>query len=223
MSHLVAWLLALPPALVLLAAWLLPAAEASALVGLVVPGETAVFVAGLTAHAGHLPLWAVVAVAACGAVVGDQVGYRVGRRLGPGLVRRLPRRLRERGHVERATGLVRRRGGWAVLLGRWTAVPRALTPSLAGASGLPARTFTVFNVVGGVSWAGVVAVLGYLAGSAYEQVLSTMGRAGEYGLGAVAGVTLLALGLRALRRRRTSSGEAPPRRELTTDDVQKAA
>jgi membrane-associated protein len=82
-SQLVSLLLGLPPVLVLLAALLFPAVEASALVGLVVPGETAVFIAGLTAHGGHPPLWAVVAAASVGAVVGDQVGFRVGRRLGP--------------------------------------------------------------------------------------------------------------------------------------------
>ena len=94
--QLVEVLLALPPWLVLLAALVLPAVEASALVGLVVPGETAVFVAGVVAQGGRLPLGAVIAAAAVGAVVGDQVGYRIGRRWGPGLLDRLPGRLRVR-------------------------------------------------------------------------------------------------------------------------------
>jgi membrane-associated protein len=47
-------LLALPLLLDLEAAVLLPAIKASVLVGLVVPGETAVFVAGKTAQTGRL-------------------------------------------------------------------------------------------------------------------------------------------------------------------------
>lgn len=184
-NALVSLLLGLPPAVVLLAALLLPAVEASALVGLVVPGETAVFVAGMVSHAGRLPLGAVMAAAAVGAVVGDQIGYSAGRRWGPSMLDRLPRRLRSSGRADAALDLVQRRGGWAVLFGRWTAVLRALVPGLAGASGLPRRVFTVANLFGGVSWAVVVAAVGYGAGAAYHQVIATMGRAGEIGVGVV--------------------------------------
>ena len=200
MTQLVQVLLALPPLLVLVAALVLPAVEASALVGLVVPGETAVFVAGIVAHGGRLPLAAVIAAAAVGAVVGDQVGYRVGRRWGPGLVDRLPSRLRTRADV--VTGFVARRGRWAVFLGRWTALLRALVPGVAGASGMGRADFTVFNVVGGVTWAGVVALLGYGAGAAYETVLRRIDHASELALAAVV-VLVVAwlLARRALRRR----------------------
>ena len=207
MSQLVSLLLGLPPLLVLLAALLLPAVEASALVGLVVPGETAVFVAGLTAHSGHLPLWGVVAAAGAGAVLGDQVGFRIGRRMGPRLVARLPRRLRAGGQVDRAVSLVARRGGWVVLAGRWTAVLRALMPGLAGTSGMSTRTFTLFNVLGGLTWAAAVSVLGYGAGAAYEQVLSSMSRAGQIGLVAALVLGGLVLVVRRARRRRHAATE----------------
>src|SRR5688572_682906 len=75
----------LPPWLVLVFVALLPALEASAFVGLLIPGETAVLAGGVAAHAGLVPLWAVALVAALGAVAGDQVGYLVGRRYGPRL------------------------------------------------------------------------------------------------------------------------------------------
>jgi undecaprenyl-diphosphatase len=209
-SQLVSLLLALPPVLVLLAALLFPAVEASALVGLVVPGETAVFIAGLSAHGGHLPLWAVVAAASVGAVVGDHVGFRVGRRLGPRLLARMPKKLREHDQVDGAIALVGRRGGLAVLAGRWTAVLRALMPGLAGASGMSTRTFAVYNVLGGLSWAATVSVLGYAAGAAYEQVLATMNRAGQVGVaGALLLAVLLVLVRRIARPRRPASGAGP--------------
>lgn len=183
MSHLLALLLSLPPALVLTAALVLPAVEASALVGLVVPGETAVFLAGVTAHGGGLPLWSVVAAAAVGAVLGDQVGFRLGRRFGPRLLDRVPgRRSGER--VEAVGRLLRRHGTWAVVGGRWTASLRALVPGLAGASGMGSGRFALGNLVGGVTWAGVVALLGFGAGAAYLRVLATLDRAGEVGLAA---------------------------------------
>ncbi len=206
MNTLINLLLSLPPLLVLGAALLLPAIEASALVGLVVPGETAVFVAGMTAHAGHLSLPAVVGAAAIGAVVGDQVGFALGRRWGPLLQRRLPGRLVGSGRVDRVADFVRRRGAWAVLLGRWTAVLRALVPGLAGTSGMSRRTFTVFNVLGGVSWALGVAVLGFGAGAAYDQVLHTMGRVGTMTvLGGLAVAATVAVVRRRGRSRTTAT------------------
>ena len=151
MADLLTVLAALPPLLVLVTAAVLPALEASALVGLIIPGETAVFVAGVTARAGQLPLWAVIAAAAVGAVAGDQVGYYLGRRWGPRMLDRLPHRLRRHRSNDHTLALIARRGGWAVLIGRWTALMRALIPSLAGTVGLPRGTFTFYNLIGGLS------------------------------------------------------------------------
>lgn len=200
MTQLVEWLLALPPVLVLVAALVLPAVEASALVGLVVPGETAVFVAGVVAHGGRLPLAAVIAAAAVGAVVGDQIGYRLGRRWGPGLVGRLPTRLRAR--AEQVTDFVARRGRWAVLLGRWTALLRALVPGVAGASGMTQRDFALANVIGGVTWAVAIASLGYGAGAAYASVLDRVNHASEIAVGVVVALVVAWLLVRRVLRRR---------------------
>jgi membrane-associated protein len=91
MTAVTSLLLALPASVILLVAFLLPAAEASTFLGIVVPGETAVLVAGVLAHSGRLPLWAVILAATLGAVLGDQVGFFLGRRHGQPLLDRLPR------------------------------------------------------------------------------------------------------------------------------------
>src|SRR5205823_11892087 len=58
------------------------ALEASAMVGLVVPGEAALLLAGFLAWRGQLSLWLVMVAAVAGAAVGDSVGYEIGRHLG---------------------------------------------------------------------------------------------------------------------------------------------
>ena len=50
--------------------------------GVWVPGETALIAAGVLASGGHLSIVAVIAVAAAGAILGDNVGYWIGRRYG---------------------------------------------------------------------------------------------------------------------------------------------
>jgi membrane-associated protein len=108
---------------------------------------------GVLAHQGRVPLWAAVVAGAAGAVVGDSLGYAFGRRVGERLLARVPRRPVEPCQVERATALLRRLGGRAVFVGRFTAALRALVPGLAGIAGMAYRTFVVWNLAGGVLWA----------------------------------------------------------------------
>ena len=82
MSHLLEGILRLPPALALALVFLLPALEASAFVGVVVPGEIGVILGGVLANQGKLPLWAVLVAGIAGAIIGDSVGYVVGDRYG---------------------------------------------------------------------------------------------------------------------------------------------
>jgi undecaprenyl-diphosphatase len=190
-------IVSLPPWLVLLLVFALPALEASAFVGLVVPGETAVIVGGVVAHGGGLPLWAVIVAAILGAAVGDQVGYRVGRRYGPRLVDRMPHRLKRSGQVPRALDFVRRRGPMAVVLGRWVAALRALVPGVAGMSGMHPGPFTTANIAGGALWATTMAVAGYLAGASFRLLEHRLGIAGEILLG----LLVLVLVVLAVRHR----------------------
>jgi len=170
--------LSLPPWLVVAAVALVPALEASLLVGVVVPGELTVVTGGVLAHAGVVPLWAVIVAAVAGAAVGDQLGYTLGRRYGPQLLAHLPQRLRDSDAVDRALVLLRARGAIAVVVARWAAVLRALVPGLAGMSGLARRRFTLANVAGGAVWGTSVAVGGYLAGASYQVLERRLGLGG---------------------------------------------
>jgi membrane-associated protein len=156
--------------------FVLPALEASTLLGLVVPGETAVLLGGVFAHQGRVPLPAVMAAAVLGAVAGDNAGYVLGARLGPALFSRASDRVALR--LEKAVAFVRRFGGGAVLLGRWAAFLRALVPSVAGASGVPYRRFVVYNVAGGAIWGVAVAAVGFLASASWERAQQTLGLTG---------------------------------------------
>lgn len=180
MTGLLAQLAAVPPWAVLLAVFLLPALEASTLLGLVVPGEAAVLLGGMLAHQGRVPLVAVMAAAALGAVAGDSIGYLLGARFGPALFSRASGRTARR--IGQARAFVRRFGGPAVLLGRWAAFLRALVPSIAGASGLPWRRFAAYNMAGGTLWGVAVAGIGFLAGSAYARAARYLGLAGTVGV-----------------------------------------
>jgi membrane-associated protein len=204
MTGLMGLLAALPSWLLLLAVFALPALEASTLLGVVVPGETAVLVGGVFAHQGGLPLAAVMVAAVLGAVLGDAVGYAVGARLGPKLDTRTGGRRADQ--LQRARDFMRRHGAPAVLLGRWVPVLRALTPIVAGGSGLPYRRFAAYNVTGGAIWGVAVAVAGYLAAAAYGKAARVLGLVG---VAVVVVVALVGLGAVLIRRRRRRDDRRP--------------
>jgi membrane-associated protein len=204
MTGLTGWLAALPAWLLLLAVFMLPALEASTLLGVVLPGETAVLLGGVFAHQGSLPLATVMIAAVVGAVAGDTAGYALGARLGPKLGNRTADRRAER--VQRAREFVRRHGAPAVFLGRWVPVMRALVPLIAGGSGMPYRRFALYNVTGGAVWGVAVAGLGYLAAAAYGQATQLLGLAGA---AVVVALAVVAVGVVLVRRRRRGNDRGP--------------
>jgi membrane protein DedA with SNARE-associated domain len=174
-SGLVDSLLGVPPAVAYLLIGALVFAEAAIFVGFVLPGETAVIVGGFLASSGRLSLSWLLVLVVLAAIVGDSVGYEVGRHAGPRILQSRPLR-RHRERLDGARDFLRRRGGMAVFLGRFTAFLRAVMPAMAGLSQMPYRRFLAYNAAGGLVWGVGVALLAYFAGASYKKVESALGR-----------------------------------------------
>jgi membrane protein DedA with SNARE-associated domain len=155
-------LLDVPPWIALLIIAALVFGEAALFFGFVLPGETAVVYGG------------VLAVVIVAAVAGDSIGFEVGRLLGPRLTR-APVLRNHAERVEQAQAYLRRRGGRAVVMGRFTAFLRAVMPGLAGASRMEYRRFLMFNVAGGVLWACACVLLGYFAAHSIGTITHALG------------------------------------------------
>jgi membrane protein DedA with SNARE-associated domain len=151
-------------------------AESGLGLGIVMPGETAVVVLASTmGSTGALLLLA--AAVTVGASLGDHVGYLLGRRYGEALgetraVKRLGRR-----NFDRATDLLRRRGGTAVFMTRLVPVVRTLTPAAAGASSLPYRRFAPASLAGSAMWATLYVGGGSVVATVTSFVSDALGRA----------------------------------------------
>ncbi|MFC5664266.1 DedA family protein [Kitasatospora misakiensis] len=178
-------------------------AETGLLVGFFLPGDSLLFTAGLLcttgAHSGpHLDLAQVLAASAVGALAGAQTGYLIGRRGGRALLVRSRNKHLHQG-VARAGALLARYGHRkAVVLARFVPVVRTVLNPLAGALGVNARTFTLWQVVGGLVWTFGLVLAGYALGSSVPDI-------DRYLLPIVAAVvalSLLPLVLELLRSRR---------------------
>lgn len=209
-------LLNVPAPVVLLVVGSLVFVEDALFVGFVVPGETVAILGGVAANLGHVPLWAVLAVVISMAIIGDSVGFEVGRRYGTRLLTWKPL-LRHQARIDDARDLLARRGGWAVLLGRWVAFFRAVMPALAGTTAMRYRTFFTFNALGGILWGTAVVMGGYLAGASYQAVEKWLGTGAAVVVGLIVVVVLVVW---QVRRRRDESARE---RAVAADAVAAAA
>lgn len=179
------------------------ALESAAFIGFVIPGETFVLLGGFLAAQGTLD-WGDLMVWVCaGAIIGDSIGYEIGRHLGRERLLHAGRWVRlRREHLERVEQFFHRHGGKAVILGRFTAVLRALTPFVAGSSRMRYWKFLAYNATGGIVWGVAVVLVGYLAGASWRAVGHWIGTAGGIVGGLVVLVLLLAWFWRWLIRHR---------------------
>lgn len=177
--------------------------EDALFVGFVIPGETAAVVGGVAANRGNASLTLMIVVVVLAAVIGDSVGYEVGRHIGPRILDlRILRKRRRR--LDDARDFLKRRGGWAVFLGRFIAFFRAVMPALAGTSKMRYRRFLTFNAMGGIAWGIGFVLLGWAAGSSYKKIEGTVGRTVAY---VVVGLVVVGFIVWRVYRHRSESNE----------------
>jgi membrane protein DedA with SNARE-associated domain len=155
--------------------------------GVPLPGETALILFGVLASQGHYNIAAVIAVAAAGAIVGDNLGYWLIGRLGG-------RRLFERWRwlkryadsvLPRAEELMARHGGKVVFFGRFITVLRYTAAWVAGLGRMKWWRFLFWNAAGGICWATLVGLVSYYGGKAAGDAIQ------KYGILVGAGLAVL--------------------------------
>ena len=133
--------------------------------GVPLPEETILVLAGYLVWRGDLRLSAVIVVGLISAVTGDTVGYWLGRRFGRATLRRYARWVL--GHPERLQTMeafVARRGPFAVFVARFIPGIRFMAGPLAGGLGLRLGPFLAANVLGALVFVPVMVAAGYAVG-----------------------------------------------------------
>jgi membrane protein DedA with SNARE-associated domain/membrane-associated phospholipid phosphatase len=146
--------------------------------GIPLPGETVLVTAAALAALGHLSIWWVIAIAAAGGIIGDAAGYWIGRLGGLALLKRYGRYVHFDEHkLERVHAFFDRHGSKAVFFGRFIALLRTWAALLAGTAEMPYRVFTLYNVLGGITWATLFGTLGYVFGRSLPLLERYIGQA----------------------------------------------
>lgn len=145
--------------------------------GIPFPGETMLLTAAIFAGTTHqLAIPFVILAAAAGAILGDNLGFWVGREGGFRLLRRYGKyiRLDER-KLKLGQYLFMKHGGKVVFFGRFVAVLRAWAAFLAGTNAMSWPRFLIFNAAGGIVWATLYGLGGYILGDNVKRFTGPVG------------------------------------------------
>jgi membrane-associated protein len=185
-------------------------AETGLVVTPILPGDSLLFAAGALAATGALNLWLVAALLLAAAITGDAVNYAVGRSAGLRVIelaRTDPRwgRVINPAYIARAHEFFERRGGKAIVLGRFVPIVRTFVPFVAGVAEMSYSAFALYNVTGAIAWVGICLGAGYLFGN----VPVVKDNFPLFALGIVV-VSLLPMVLEILNARRARSVKPAP-------------
>jgi membrane protein DedA with SNARE-associated domain len=148
--------------------WALFALIALESLGIPLPGEAILIAAGTYAgHTHRLNVWVIWMVAAAAAIVGDNIGYWIGSKGGYPLLRRYGRYIRlKEPEIKVGRYVFDRYGASVVFFGRFVSILRTYAAFLAGTNKMRWHKFLVFNMAGGIVWAGVYSFASYYLGDA---------------------------------------------------------
>lgn len=158
--------------------------ETSVLIGLIVPGDTIVIVAGTavsTAWEGVI-LGVVVVI---GALIGESIGFALGRFLGPRIRHsRVGRRIGEANWV-RSERYLGRRGGPAIFLSRFLPVLHSLVPLTVGMSGYRYTRFLAWTTPACIVWSALYVSVSSAAAGTYRELADQLHYAGYIFVGVI--------------------------------------
>ena len=140
--------------------------ETGLLIGFIFPGDTLLFTAGIMASAPEpfAPLWALMLGIPISAIIGDQVGYTIGKRVGPAIMRTRVAQWIGPEYIDKTNHFFDRFGPATILLARFIAVVRTVTPVMAGFSRMNRKAFTLYSIIGSIAWGTTLPALGYFLG-----------------------------------------------------------
>jgi membrane-associated protein len=152
-----------------LGVWAIIFAETGLLVGFFFPGDSLIFLAGVSASpvadqfvGTRLSITAMLIVTPLVAIAGAQLGHFLGARYGRKMFQRPNSRLFRQEYVDKAEVFFNRFGpAKAIVLSRFVPVVRTFMNPIAGVLEVPARTFFIWNVVVSVIWTDGILLVGY--------------------------------------------------------------
>lgn len=138
--------------------------ESGILFGILLPGDTLLFTAGILARHGYFELWPLIIGCMVSAFLGNVVGYEIGKRYGLPFARKYARRFITEEQLDATNQFFTRHGLTTIVIARFVPLVRTIAPFLAGVIHMDYRKFLVHSAIGAIVWAGGLPLVGYYLG-----------------------------------------------------------
>jgi membrane protein DedA with SNARE-associated domain len=162
--------------------------ENTALLGLLLPGNSLALVGAVYARLGSLNLGWVIVLASLGTVLGYHIDYVLGRLVLARVAARwsaskFGRRIRLAGRLRQARRLIAKHGGKAILMSHLIGQLRSFVALSAGMTGMRYRRFLGYELVAASVWNAAFCSLGYLLAAEIDRLQTLIERGGWVFLG----------------------------------------
>ncbi len=130
------------------------------------PGDSLLFAAGALIAGGNtgLDIYLLSLLLIVAAVAGNTVNYSLGKVLGD-KVFKPNNKILKLDYYNQTHAFFEKHGGKAVIFSRFMPIIRTIAPFVAGVGKMPFGRYTLYNVVGGVTWIVVFLFAGFLLGN----------------------------------------------------------
>lgn len=154
-------------ALAVLGVALLIFAETATILGSFLPGDSLLFLLGLTLSTvlTSIPLLVAIGLVFVAAVAGSEVGYWLGHKLGPKVFSREDTWFFNKKVVDKTKQFYMHYGARAIVIARFVPVLRALVPLTVGMTDFGWRRYLLYNITGGIAWVAGLMSAGYFLGT----------------------------------------------------------
>lgn len=130
------------------------------------PGDSLLFAAGALIAGGNtgLNIYLLAVILIIAAFVGNTINYLIGNYLGPKVFKENNRILKLQYYLD-TKAFFDRHGGKAVIISRFMPIIRTIAPFVAGVGRMPFLRYSLYNIIGGVSWIVLFLFAGFLLGN----------------------------------------------------------
>jgi len=128
------------------------------------PGDSLLFMTGAIAALGSLNIFALFALLAMAAIIGDSVNYAVGKYFGSKMFKSNSRFLKKE-YIERTHKFYEKYGAKTIVLARFVPIVRTFAPFVAGMGSMNYPKFLTYNILGGAVWVALFLFGGFWFGN----------------------------------------------------------
>jgi membrane-associated protein len=146
-------------------------AETGLFAGFFLPGDSLLFVAGITSSElvntvfpvqnEYVNLLILIILISFAGIIGNSVGYWFGKKVGPRMYTWKDRMLFKKKYLHQAHEFYEKHGGIAIVGARFLPMVRTFAPIIAGIVEMDKKKFTYYNIIGSFLWVSSLVVGGH--------------------------------------------------------------